>query len=195
MATTEKAGTAVEDLRWGRWIFLIVGLLCVAAGVIVLAKPSISLATLAVVTGIFLVVDAVGEIVVALLGATDRRAFGVLTGIASAVLGILLIRHPLHGVVAVALLLGLWLIIAGAARLAWAIGEEDRRAWNVVVAAIEIIAGIVIVSSPHIGVATLALLIGVSLIVRGLALAAIGWFIERIARDPELQAHGPVAAA
>jgi len=111
-----------------------------------------------------------------------------------AIIGIILIRHPTHSVVAIALLLGLWLIIAGAVRLAAALAEQSRRLWNAGVATLELVAGIVIVSSPGIGVATLALLVGIAFILRGIALCAVAWMIRRLAEDTGHQARTPATA-
>jgi len=44
----------VRDITWGWWLFVLVGVLSIVAGVIILFKPSSSLATLAVIAGIFL---------------------------------------------------------------------------------------------------------------------------------------------
>ena len=47
----------VRGATSGWWLFVLVGVLSLAAGLIVLFKPGDSLATLAVITGIFLLVD------------------------------------------------------------------------------------------------------------------------------------------
>jgi len=47
--------------------------------------------------------------------------------------------------------------------------------WNIVLALLEIAAGIVIVSSPPIGFATLALLVGIAFIANGVVTFALGW--------------------
>lgn len=59
--------TAREDVRevtWAWWLLLALGGLGVIAGVIVLIRPSNSLATLAVITGIFVLIDSIAELVV-----------------------------------------------------------------------------------------------------------------------------------
>ena len=185
---------SLPELRVMRWTSLIIGVLCLAAGVIVLLEPSSSLATLAVVTGIFLVLDGMFELVVALVGVPTGRVLHVLLSLACAIIGIILIRHPTHSVVAIALLLGLWLIIAGAVRLATAVTERESRMWNAGVAVLEIIAGIVIVSSPDIGVATLALLVGIAFILRGIALCAVAWMIRGLEQETHHGAHAPATA-
>jgi uncharacterized membrane protein HdeD (DUF308 family) len=152
------------------WLLLALGVLSIAAGLVVLARPSHSLTTLAVVFGIFVLFDSVYELV-----------GGALLGGLGAVVGILLIRHPLHGVLAVGLLIGIWFVAAGAIRLVAALALEHRL-WNVIVAVLEIVAGIVIVSSPHVGFTTLALLVGISLLLNGAAMAALGWTMHTLRR-------------
>jgi uncharacterized membrane protein HdeD (DUF308 family) len=186
----------ISGTRWVRWLLVLAGVMGIAAGVIVLAEPAISLVTLAVVTGIFCVADGIVAAVAALLGDTDARFLSVFAAIVGILIGVILIRHPIAGIVALAVLLGLWLIAAGVIRLAWIVGGRLTRAWWwVLVTIIEIAAGIVIISSPRIAVTTLALLVGISFIVRGFALAAAGWLmIEPETESETPRAGGPVAA-
>jgi uncharacterized membrane protein HdeD (DUF308 family) len=44
------------------WVLTLLGLISIAAGVIVLARPSTSLAALAVICGVFLLVDGIFEL-------------------------------------------------------------------------------------------------------------------------------------
>src|SRR4051794_8572142 len=172
------AGDEVRVLKWSWWLLLIAGLLGIAAGIIVLVEPAISLETLAVVAGVFLLVDAIFEIAAAIAGAVPNRGMLALLGVLSAIVGVLLIRHPINGVVAIALLLGLWLITMGVVRAMAAFELTERRGWNLLLAAFELIAGIVIVSSPDIGVATLAVLVGISFIVRGVGMCMVAWMLR-----------------
>jgi len=164
------------------WLFMIVGLLSVAAGVIVLAKPSNSLATLAVVAGIFVLVDGIFDLAASFSRETANRGLAAIIGVLDIVIGVLLIRHPIGGVLAIALLIGIWLIAMGIVRMVAAF-ESDHRAWNLVVALIELAAGIVIVSSPPIGFATLALLVGISFIANGVGTFALGWVMHSLRHD------------
>jgi uncharacterized membrane protein HdeD (DUF308 family) len=171
----------IRELTAAWWLLLLVGLLSIVAGVIVLAKPSNSLATLAVISGIFVLVDSIFELLAALGGRTEHRGPAAVLGVLGTVIGILLIRHPVHGVLAIALLVGIWLVAIGVVRLVWALALEHRL-WNIVVALIEVVAGIVIVSSPHIGFATLALLVGISFILNGIAMSVLGWTMHALRR-------------
>jgi uncharacterized membrane protein HdeD (DUF308 family) len=163
------------------WIVLLLGALGVVAGLVVLVQPDIGLATLAVISGVFLLVDGVFE-VASSFSAVANRGLVALLGVLSVIAGIILVRHPIAGVVAIALLLGIWLITFGIVRLIEAVESEARRGWSVVVAALELIAGIVIVSIPSIGVATLAVLIGITFILRGLGMCLVAWGLRGLAR-------------
>jgi Short repeat of unknown function (DUF308) len=72
---------------------MLVGLLSVVAGGILVAKPSHSLATLAVVLGIFLLIDGIIELVISFGHAEADRALAAIVGLLAIVIG-LLIRHP-----------------------------------------------------------------------------------------------------
>ena len=84
---------------------LLIGVLSIVAGIIVILNPSNSLSTLAVIFGIFILIDGIFEIVGAIAGDTENRGLLAVIGALSVIAGVLLIRHPLGGVRAVALLL------------------------------------------------------------------------------------------
>ena len=65
--------TEAKALTGGWWLLLLVGALSVIAGVIILFKPSDSLATLAVIAGIFLLLDGILELADAFFGSTAAR--------------------------------------------------------------------------------------------------------------------------
>jgi uncharacterized membrane protein HdeD (DUF308 family) len=170
----------VTELTWGWWLLVLVGILSVIAGVIILFKPSDSLATVAVIGGIFLLVDGILEMISSFMRGTTNRGLVGLLGVLSAIVGVLLIRHPVGGVAAVALLIGIWLIAVGVTRFATAFEEPDHRGWHAIAGIVELVAGIVIVSNPDIGFATLALLVGIGFILNGVAMTALGWDMREV---------------
>jgi uncharacterized membrane protein HdeD (DUF308 family) len=180
MTTQSFMREEARELTWGWWLLVLTGVLSIAAGVIVLGKPGDSLATLAVISGIFLLVDGIFELAVSLMRTTANRGLTALLGVLTVIVGVMLIRHPIAGVAAIALLIGIWLISIGVVRFVAAFGEENRRGWQIAAAVIEVIAGIVIVSSPDIGFATLALLTGIAFIVNGIGLIALGWSMHKL---------------
>jgi uncharacterized membrane protein HdeD (DUF308 family) len=185
----------VREATWGWWLLLLVGVLSVVAGVVVLFQPGNSLAALAVIIGIFLLVDGIIEIISAFFRGTRNRGMVALFGVITAIVGVLLIRHPVAGVAFVALLIGLWLITIGVIRLVTAFDEPEHRAWHAIAGVVEIIAGVVIVSTPEIGYVTLAVLVGIGFILNGLAVAALGWGMHEVREEAEAMPPPPVSPA
>ena len=66
-------GAEVRVATGGWWLLLLVGVLSIAAGIIILIKPGDSLATLAVIAGIFLLLDGILELVASLMRGTQSR--------------------------------------------------------------------------------------------------------------------------
>ncbi|MBV8221691.1 MAG: hypothetical protein JO325_24770 [Solirubrobacterales bacterium] len=69
-------------------------------------------------------------------------------------------------------------------RLIIAFDTHGDRLGRFVVAAIEIVFGIVIVANPNIGFATLALLVGLAFIVNGLGIIAVGVLLRALKNQP-----------
>jgi len=185
----------LRDISGLWWLMLGLGLLSTVAGIIVLIEPGNSLKAIAVISGIFVLIDGIVALVAALSRSTENRGLAALIGVLNLIVGVLLIRHPIGGVVAVALLVGLWLIVAGAVRFLLAFEADRHRIWRFLLAAVEIVAGIAIVSSPRIGVATLALLVGLALIGNGVSLGALGFVLHSAGREEAAPVPREPAAA
>jgi uncharacterized membrane protein HdeD (DUF308 family) len=173
----------VRAATGGWWLLALVGVLSIAAGITILIKPGDSLATLAVIAGIFLLLDGILELAASLMGATQSRGSLALLGALTAIVGVLLIRHPIQGIAAIALLIGIWLIAVGVIRIIAAFDFEENRGWALFAGAVELLAGIVIVSDPNIGFATLALLAGIAFIVNGIGMFGVGWSLHTLRRE------------
>jgi uncharacterized membrane protein HdeD (DUF308 family) len=181
----------VKDVASLWWVLVLVGVLSVVAGVIIFVKPGDSLATLAVIAGIFLLLDGIFELAISFMSSTQNRGMVALFGAVTAVIGVLLIRHPVGGVTAVALLIGLWLIVIGVIRFATAFDEYAHRGWHMFAGVLELIAGIVIVANPDIGYATLAILVGIGFILNGIGVLALGWALRAVKREVSRPADLP----
>lgn len=173
----------VKEITCGWWLLLLVGLLSIVVGVIFLFKPGNSLAALAVIAGIFLLIDGIAELASSFMRSTPNRGIAALFGVLAAIVGVLLIRHPIGGVTVVALLIGLWLIAIGVIRFATAFEEYQHRGWHALAGALELIAGIVIVANSNIGYATLAILVGIGFILNGIGLTVLGWGMRDVRKE------------
>lgn len=182
MSATSSSSDELREATWGWWLALLIGLASIVVGVIVIAKPSNSLKTLAVIFGIFILLDGIVGLIGAIIGHTTNRGLLTVLSVISVIVGVLLVRHPLGGVRAVALLMGIWLIAAGVVRLVAAFEIPERRLWRIAVALVLGIFGVVIIAQPHIGYATLAVITGIGFILYGVGMVAAGWALHVIRR-------------
>jgi uncharacterized membrane protein HdeD (DUF308 family) len=187
--TSDRASVAaLRDITSSWWVLLLVGVLSVIAGAIVLAEPDHSLSVLVIVSGIYIVISSVLELWA--VAFVSRSGTAALFGVLGIVIGILLIRHPINSILAATLLVGLWFVAVGVIRLVEALGSA-RGGWALAVAALQIVVGIVLVASPHIGLATLALLVGIAFILNGVALVGLGIVIRALHRAATLATPAP----
>ena len=122
--TATPAQEQVRDLGWGWWLVVLVGVLSIVAGLIIVTKPSSSLATLAVIAGVFLLVDGILELIASFTRSTDNRGLVALLGVLTAVIGVLLI----YGTLAILVGIGFILNGVGLIGLGWGIREVRRAA-------------------------------------------------------------------
>jgi uncharacterized membrane protein HdeD (DUF308 family) len=179
----EAANSDLRAATGGWWLVLLVGLLSSAVGVALLFKPGDSLETLAVIAGIFVLVDGILELVASLLHGTQNRGMVALIGVVSAVVGVLLIRHPISGITAIALLIAIWLIAAGVVRIVAAFELDGPRGWSIFAGLVGVAAGTVIIVDPSIGYTTLAVLAGIAFIAHGIGVSALGWGLRELRHE------------
>ena len=99
-----------------------------------LAKPDHSLRALAVIIGIFVLIDGAVELYLSLAGRVEDRATAALLAILNVIVGVLLIRHPIAGVQAIALFIGIWLIAVGVLHGLAALDTPEQRLGRLIVA-------------------------------------------------------------
>ncbi len=165
------------------WLGLIVGLITLAGGIVLIAYTGPTLTVIALLVGIELLIGGVFLIVGAFGRPAGSRAWGVFGGALAVIAGVIVIRHPSGSVLVVALAVGIYLILAGVLRLVGAIEASTGRGWLVLGALIDLALGILIVSWPEFGITTLAIVLGIVLIVRGLALVVIAFVLRAASRE------------
>ena len=173
---TRSAAMLPEDSSW--WTWELAGLMTIGVGVVLLAQPGNSLEALTVIAGVYLVLDGILAFMSLLAKDTENRELPAIHGVVSLVVGLVLIRHPLEGITAVAILIGLWLVTAGCVRTVGALRSREHVGWRLLVGFVQLVAGIVIIAQPHIGYNTLALVAGISFVFQGLALMGLGWSLR-----------------
>ena len=165
------------------WMVMLFGVAVLGVGVFFVASPHETLGTFTVITGILLLVDGVVAIVASIFRRGEGRGMLALIGALSAIAGLVLIKKPFDTLIVFTLIVGVWFIVAGVVRFVAAFAAPEGRAGNILIAILDLVAGILILSWPSLGLATLAVIIGIVLIFRGVLFIVAGWQLRRLDRD------------
>jgi uncharacterized membrane protein HdeD (DUF308 family) len=152
--------------------FLVRGVIALVAGILLLVWPDRTLLLVAVILGVSLIAFGITEVVQA-LSASDRlameRAIPVTVGLLAVAAGIIVIARPDSSVRVVAVAAGIYLIVAGIAAGISAFNDPEIRASQGFMAVLWIVTGVVVLVWPDVTVAVLAVVFGISLVLRGIA--------------------------
>jgi len=118
-------GELMASSRYRTALSVAAGVLLIAAGVVSLAWPDITLWALAVVTGIGLLLSGAVRLGAALGDRPDGWGWLVVGGALSLVVGVLALAWPGATVLVLAILLGFRLLVFGAVEIAFALGRRD----------------------------------------------------------------------
>jgi uncharacterized membrane protein HdeD (DUF308 family) len=164
----------VSDLARHLWMSaVLIGVLTVILGAVILAWPGKSIIVAAVLFGVYLVLSGVAMVVLALTlpVSAGSRILNFISGVLSVILGILAFRHFGQGyaVLLLAIWIGVAFIFRGVTAVAAAVGDRGfpGRGWTIFFGVISIIAGVVVLAYPIDSIVTLALVVGIWLIVIG----------------------------
>ncbi|MER6070223.1 DUF308 domain-containing protein [Streptomyces sp. NPDC001817] len=178
------------------WI-LASAVVTLVAGVLILVWPDETLHVLAVVLGLYLLLDGAIRFVTAFARENHGdRLPGLLVAVLYVLAGVLCLRHPLQTVTALALVVGLVWLVSGALTLYTAIAAKDlpHRGFVLGAALLGIVAGIVVLALPAESARALTRLLGLWLVLLGLVeLAAAFAWRTALRRSGELPgAPGPM---
>jgi uncharacterized membrane protein HdeD (DUF308 family) len=189
-AHTHPAHTLVQRL-WTSMILF--GLTAVILGVVILVWPGKSILVAAVLFGVYLVLSGVVLVLLAFnepFAGGGIRFLNFISGVASVILGVLAFRHFDEGYWAI-LLLAIWIgigfIFRGVSAAGVAISDKQfpGRGWTIFFGVISMIAGIVVLAYPFHSIATLALVVGIWLIILGVMEIVAGFGMRSDAKKVE----------
>jgi uncharacterized membrane protein HdeD (DUF308 family) len=168
----------------GKWIWLVVlGVCLIVLGTILLGSPVI--ATLATVTtlGVLILLGGGAEIVGAFWCREWSGFFlALLSGILGVVLGLMLLGNPIQGGITLTILLASFLFVGGIFKVAAAIAHRfDGWGWLLLSGAIDLVLGVLIWRElPMSGLTIIGVLVGISLIFRGITWLMVGFALKRL---------------
>jgi uncharacterized membrane protein HdeD (DUF308 family) len=173
------------------WLFLIVGVISILAGILALVWPDITLLALGLFVGIGLLFIGGLDIAEAIAGSPDSRALTSIVGVLSIIAGIVCLRRPGESLLALVIVLGVYLIVEGVIRFIRAFQELEDRAALMLLGIVDAILGILILSLPELSLVTLAILFALSLLIRGAFMVWVAFKLRAVKDVTEPKAVVP----
>lgn len=170
---------ATAGRHWG--LLLTFGILSVGLGAAMMIWPQATVAVIAILLGVWLLVSGVFSLVTSFAASEGDTGSRVLTGIAGAlsiVLGVLCFRGIFQAVEILALFVGIGWLMRGVFETTAGIQAKGQpgRGWAIAIGALSIVAGIVVLVWPAPSLTVLAWISGIWLVVLGIfeIIAAFG---------------------
>jgi uncharacterized membrane protein HdeD (DUF308 family) len=173
----------IQAIR-GKWIWLVVlGIALIVLGTVLLGSPVI--ATLATVTalGVLILLGGVIEAVGAFWCQEWSGFFlALLSGILGIVVGLMLLANPIQGGITLTILLASFLFVGGIFKAVAAIAHRfEGWGWLLLSGVIDVALGVLIWRElPMSGLTIIGVLVGISLIFRGVSWLMVGFALKRL---------------
>jgi uncharacterized membrane protein HdeD (DUF308 family) len=174
------ASAAVLAKAW--WLPLLSGVIGVIAGLVILIEPHDSLLAIAIVLGIYLVIAGVISLLAGLAGDGDRWVV-ISLAVLAIVAGAFVIARPGSAVHGVRIVFGIYLLIVGLAHIGTAAMPHAQRGRQLLEGVLEVVAGVVFLAAPKLGLAAVALFFGIYLLIRGGLEITLALALRSVKRD------------
>jgi uncharacterized membrane protein HdeD (DUF308 family) len=167
------------------WVFLIRGILAVLFGIMAFALPGLTLSTLVLIYGLYVLADGLMAIWV---GGHARTWGLVLLGILAIFVGIYTFINP--GITAVALLyfIAVWAIVRGISEIITGIQlrKEISDEWMMIIGGIiSILLGVALFYNPAAGALAMVWLIGAYALISGIVLIVLAFRLRAVPQQLE----------
>jgi uncharacterized membrane protein HdeD (DUF308 family) len=177
--------TVVGAFTQNWWLFLVRGIAAIAFGVISIVWPDISLTAIAILFGIYALIDGAGAIWAAFQKGLDtqHRWFFGLEGVAAIIVGVISLVIPEITALSLVILIGIWGIATGVAEIGAAIRLRKmiQDEWVLgLLGVLSILTGVVILVWPDAGAVAIAWVIGVYAIVFGIGLIMLAMRLRKV---------------
>ena len=172
-------GLMLHALARNWWLILLRGICAILFGVLAFIWPGITLLTLALLYGIFALIEGGLALAAAIMGgAPAPRWWLAVAGLLGIAVGILTIMMPGMTAIFLVLFIAAWAIVSGIMQIVGAIRlrKEIDNEWMLVAAgAISVAFGVLVALQPVLGALSLVFVIGAYAIIYGIALVALAF--------------------
>lgn len=163
-----------------KWV-LGYGVLLLVVALIVLVNPIVAGVATGLILGVVLVVYGAAAVAAGWTSLSTRaRWTEILLGVLALLAGIFAILDPVAGALSLVWAIGVWLVIAGGFQIAFALKARHDKGWRLFLGVLDVVLGLILLfAGPVAGLAFLALVVAVSLTVRGVFLILLGLALKK----------------
>jgi uncharacterized membrane protein HdeD (DUF308 family) len=167
-----------ETVRKNANLFLVQAVLMVVAGLAAFGFPLMTSVALAVILGWLLLFSGIAQIVT-IIGATHVPHFWpqLISAALAAIIGLLFVRSPGMAVNTLALLMIVYFMVEGVAKIVFSLSIRPLGHWGWVLASgiVGVLIGAYLMSNPALSLVLLGFLIGAQLVSEGVAIGMMAW--------------------
>ena len=176
----------MKGIRRSWWVFLLYGLAAIAFGLALLVWPEYSLIALVMAFGLLALLDGVVSLLSAIRGDLALpRWLLVVYAVVSIGFGLAAVVWPMEMATAMLWLIALWLVVAGIARIVFAIQVRKlvEGEWLLALSGVLAIAlGILFFAHPDVGLVTVAIWVALGALIYGALQVAVALRLRKRSR-------------
>jgi uncharacterized membrane protein HdeD (DUF308 family) len=181
-ATAPQRGDPLEALRRGRKRLMLAGVLMLVLGAVAIVVPAVASVATAIFIGWILVIASAFELANAMaVEHGGRRALRAVLAVLTFAAGFYLLVAPLDGVFTLTVILVIWFMATGTARVIVGIAERGLPGWGMTVVSgvISIVLGVLIAEKlPSSADWAIGLIVGVDLFFAGITLTSLAYTLR-----------------
>ncbi len=167
------------------WLFLVRGILALLLGLTMPFFPGAAIFAIAVLFGAYAFVDGIVAIVAAtrMSHAEGKWPWLIAEGVVGIAVGVITFFAPLATIVALAYVVGAWLIVSGLASLVTAMrmrGHLGGEILLIVVSVLSLFAGVIVFLTPAWGLVALVITVSVYAILTGLFFIGLAFRLRKL---------------
>jgi uncharacterized membrane protein HdeD (DUF308 family) len=161
---------------WSRAAQIGIGAIAIILSILILVFPGTAIVSIILIIGVLLLIVGIESVISGLFVKRWMACTGL--GIIVIILALVVIAFPVGTTLFLIILMGIALLIDGISRLVHGFGDKESRGWSrgfrIGVGALEIALGILVMVSPAVGVAFVAFIIAIALLIVGIQMVAGG---------------------
>ena len=179
----------LKELAGKSWIWSIVrGAAAVLFGIIAFGAPLKTAVVLALVIGLFSIIDGIVDIVDAIRHrGTARVSSRIVLGVVSILFGLVVLIWTGLSLEVLVIMIGIWAIVAGILQIVVSVGHrgspQSGWVWGLVAGILGIVFGILVMIRPAGGIVTLMWILGFYALLFGIVLIVFGVQMRKFARS------------